>query len=465
MSKENLLTTVVVVIFLFSVNCTKEEHGEKDIIAVVGDRSVTTTDFIRRVELSPLPSGIDINTSEGKQLVLELLIAEKLFANVAESLGYDADPILQKKIRSIEASSVGRELYRDVVRKEVEVSEDEITDAVMKMGQTLVVRFVQTNDPDVARTWKQGLDGGVSFDELLEESIGGPASPESNRIEFSWGKTEHQIEEVAYQMHVGDVSPLIPVSNGFVILKLENRIQEMLPTATYSTTKRSTAEKLLRRRKEAVHSGQFVDRFMQDKNVVLKGTPFSILISELEEWVEFDEENRDQPKIKLFVNQEVVLVEDRLNEHLDDMLVEFTGGGWTIRDFLEKLWLNEIPLSLKTRRHFRRGLQESIRILVRDALLAEEGYSRGLDRRTSVKYDVGIWTDYFLSVLYSNHLKREDADVGEWLKILREKYKIIIDEEKLTRIELTTIPMVAVWTDFQRQLVVPRWSSLGDVSR
>ena len=463
MWKKNFFATLIVT-FLISINCTREEHEEKDIIASVGDRSITTTDFVRRVELSPLPSWIDISTSKGKQDALDLLIAEKLFANVADSLGLDADPIFQKKIESIEASSVGRELYRDVVRKEVEVGEDEITDAVMKMGQTLVVHFVQARELDVAQTWKQRLDGGLSFDELLEDITGDSPSPEDNRIEFSWGKTEPQIEEVAYQMHVGDVSPVIPVSNGYIILELENRIQELLPTAAHSAARRSTAGKIIRRRKEAVRSGQFVEEFMRDKNVVLKRIPFSILISELEEWVEFDEENRNQPRIKFFIHREVNLVEDRLNEHLDDILVEFTGGGWTIRDFLEKLWLNEIPLSRETRRHFRRGLQESIRILVRDALLAKEGYRRGLDLRTSVKYDVGIWKDYFLSVLYSNQLKKENADIGERFRMLREKYGIIVNEEQLERIELTTIPMVAVWTDLQRQLVVPLWPLLEETS-
>ena len=327
-----------------------------------------------------------------------------------------------------------------------------------------VVHFVQARELDVAQTWKQRLDGGLSFDELLEDITGDSPSPEDNRIEFSWGKTEPQIEEVAYQMHVGDVSPVIPVSNGYIILELENRIQELLPTAAHSAARRSTAGKIIRRRKEAVRSGQFVEEFMRDKNVVLKGIPFSILISELEEWVEFDEENRNQPRIKFFIHREVNLVEDRLNEHLDDILVEFTGGGWTIRDFLEKLWLNEIPLSRETRRHFRRGLQESIRILVRDALLAKEGYRRGLDLRTSVKYDVGIWKDYFLSVLYSNQLKKENADIGERFRMLREKYGIIVNEEQLERIELTTIPMVAVWTDLQRQLVVPLWPLLEETS-
>ncbi|NQT27294.1 hypothetical protein HQ585_18210 [candidate division KSB1 bacterium] len=440
--------------------CGRTQEQDADVLLTVGDRAIMVRDFVQRVEMSPLPVGIDINTLEGRRRALDMLVTEKVFAAEAEQLGLHENPVFQKKVRSVESSAVGRELYHEAVRNEVWIHEDEVRDAFQKMNEKLVVRFLQTADQEVAAAWKGMLDDGIPFERLLEE-IYGRTDPGDSRVEFTWGQAEPAIEEAAYRMDAGEVSPVIQVSNGYLILKLENRVREMMSTEEHFASRKATIEKMIRRRKEALRSGQFVEAFMKDKRVVLKGRLFILVAEELEKWIDFDEETESRANVKMFVEQEVILTEERVADHLDDALVTFRGGEWTVRQFLEKIWLQEVPINRRSSRAFRRDLQKAIRMMVRDALLAEEGRRRGLAQRPRVRADVAIWRDNFLFILAKNRMMAEGRDPRLAFRESAAEYSAFVDAERLMNIPLTGVPMIAVWTNFQRQLAVPIWPQLG----
>jgi len=185
-----------------------------------------------------------------------------------------------------------------------------------------------------------------------------------------------------------------------------------------------------------------------------------MVIKELEKWIDFDEDLKEQPKIKIMLKQEIDALDDRLEDNLDEILVEFKGGGWTVGRFLEKLWLMEVPLTKISREAFRKSIRESIRLLVRDELLAEEAFRRGLLEHDTVQDDISMWKDNFLYITMKNSIMEREDD--PWLFYLNHKheYSIEVDENKLRNLELTIIPVIAVWTNFQRQLTVPLWPQL-----
>jgi hypothetical protein len=67
-------------------SCEKHESPPER-LAQIGDRYITTDEFVNRAELSPPPNFCRINGFSGNRALLELLISEKLLANEAEALG------------------------------------------------------------------------------------------------------------------------------------------------------------------------------------------------------------------------------------------------------------------------------------------------------------------------------------------------------------------------------------------
>jgi len=451
---------LIIGLYLFSL-CSRPAGTGEQILAVIDNRYISDGDFIKRVELSPLPPYVDIKTYKGREDALNLLIAEKLLAVEAESKGLQHNPLFLHKIENVKKSAVVRELYREVVRKEVTVDEHDVREAFEKMNEKLVVRFIQSNDLNRIRLWSRLLDKGMPFDTLLERIQGRPLTENDQRIEFTWGQAEPAIEDAAYNLEKGGISSVLKVSNGYIILKLENRIKDVMLTEEKYASKKRTIEKIIRRRREAVRSGEFVENFMKDKNVVLKGLPFNYMVKELEKQIDFNRKKKKSSRMKMLVQQEVNLVEDNLTNHLDDVLVEFEGRGWTVGQFLEKLWMMEVPLNRESPVLFEKNLKESIKILVRDELLAEEGLRRGLAKTHHVRKEVSIWKDNFLYAMMKNRYIESGMDIQKVIKDLRRKYSVKVDSTLLKKIELTNVPMVAVWTDLQRQLVVPIWPQLS----
>jgi len=63
---------------LVLVACSKKPAND-DIIAIVGDRIITTDEFIRRPEYTIRPPHRSMNSNVEKMIVLNSLILEKLF--------------------------------------------------------------------------------------------------------------------------------------------------------------------------------------------------------------------------------------------------------------------------------------------------------------------------------------------------------------------------------------------------
>ncbi len=458
MCRRCLLWPILIIGSLY-IHCGKSDENDADILARAGDRVITVPEFVMRCEFSPLPDDIRQDEFEGKRRALDLLIAEKLFAQEAERQGLLEEPIQQKKLRTLEMAAVGRELYRDEVQKKVVVEESEIRDAFAKMGEKRVVRFLRTTRPEEAEMWQEEIEQGLSFDTLWDRAVAESGDTSTNRIEITWGEYDESLESAAYALAPGEVSSLVKASDGYYLLTLENREREILQTHLAFSSKRRTIEKILRRRKEAARSDVFVSSFMEDKQVTLKGGSFTILMKVLEQRVDFDshDERGFQPKIQHLEESEVVALENELESHLDDVLVEFTGGGWTIREFLEKLWLQEVPIQRQSRKRFIQGMREAIGIMARDELLAREGLRRGLRNRPSVQRETRMWQDYLLYVSYKNTLRSEGQDITMTLEHLYRDIPVDIQDAKLHDIAITDIPLLAVWTDFHRQLVVPMW--------
>jgi len=449
----------ILIIGLFSIHCSKSDEDDADILARVGSRVITVQEFVMRCEFSPLPDDIRQDEVEGKRRALDLLIAEKLFAQEAERQGLLEEPILQKKLHTLEMAAVGRELYREEVQKKVVVEESEIQEAYAKMGEKRVVRFLRTTRLEEAETWQKEMEQGISFNTLWDKAVAVSGDTSTNSIEITWGEYDENLEDAAYTLAPGEVSPLVKASDGYYLLTLENRTRDIMQTHLAFASKRRSIEKILRHRKEAARSDAFVSSFMKDKQVTLKGGPFAILMEALEQRIDFDSDDECgfKPKIQHLEESEVVALENELESHLDDVLVEFSGGGWTIREFLEKLWLQEVPIQRQSRRHFIQGMREAFGIMARDALLAEEGIRKGLRNRSSVQRETKMWQDYLLYVSYKNTLRSEGQDISMTLEHLYRDIPVDIQDAKMHDIAITDIPLLAIWTDFQRQLVVPMW--------
>ncbi|MDZ7292680.1 MAG: hypothetical protein ONB44_17775 [candidate division KSB1 bacterium] len=247
------------------------------------------------------------------------------------------------------------------------------------------------------------------------------------------------------------------------IALVQKSLPESKPLLTQSEylQRRASIKKILRTRRADELSDRFVQRFMSNRNLVLKGKAFSQLAKYIEQRVEF---KYLSPVLKMQPLTEVDYrrLEDDLHSRLDEPLIVFAGGQWSIRETLEKLRLKELPLNRESPTAMRNTLRRDLLELARDELLAQEGYRRHLDKRPAVQEEVRVWVDHHLYTQMISRLSLPpqfgaEIEFPPQIAKLKDKYRVTVAEDKLKQTTLTGINMFAFYPGRPQRLAVPLW--------
>ena len=228
--KPNFLKLVVAIfclLFLGSNVFAAEQKlpvikGQK-IVAMVNDEPITLEEFGQ--ELAALNKGKGTKEKPDKKDEADLLnrvINSRLMVQEGRRIGLDDLPdardlvdvfskvtlremLVERQLKNVKADEKGVErLYRDFVKE-------------WKITSILIEK------EEEAKKAEEALKGGKSFDELVKKLIeNGKAKGGEEKNYFKKKDLDPQISEVLSKMEVGSISPIVPIKNGFVILKVED---------------------------------------------------------------------------------------------------------------------------------------------------------------------------------------------------------------------------------------------------
>jgi hypothetical protein len=437
-------------------NCQRDGQNEGSRIAKVGKKTIAVQDFLDRVEKGSPSSEWDMANPKDKENAIQDLIDEKLLAIAAEKQKIDKDWILQRKVRCAEIMVVAREWVSGKIRSKAVVGPEATQSALNKSRMMLKVRYLISTNRDEAQNWKKTIDRGKSFYAVLEEVTGKPLTEESNQVQFGWGQIEESLENAAYALEIGQTSPPVKTSKGFVVLRLEERLPNPSVQNLDTTLQKQWVQKILLDRKIRSLSQDVRDEFMKDKPFALKMEPFSIMTEELKKYVLFTREsgNAFQPLVHVLNDEQWQTIRNNLTPWLSVVLVEFKGGQWTLEDFLQRLWFIQIPILRESPEALRKGIRDTIRNLVVDDLLAMEAMVRKFDQRPEVSRQVKVWKDAFLAQTMKNTY-HEAVPLASFLETLRAQTRITIDRQKLHEITPVFLPFAPALDGMPK--IVPDW--------
>ncbi len=151
-------------------------------------------------------------------------------------------------------------------------------------------------------------------------------------------------------------------------------------------------------------------------------------------------------------------------------LVNFDGDSWSVEEFLEVAYGRGVRFP-DSSNAINPWIQEKIGILVRDELLAREGFSQGLDTSKTVRTRVNRWDNYFRSRLYLDYLKARTVDDSAYRAMVRAQLdslsaalEVSVDSSQLDDLEITPMQMTVIKRTSTSRLAVPPFpSSLLDL--
>lgn len=350
-------------------------------MARVGDIYISADDFRISYELSPVDKNeYDKNYFAKKKAHLQAMIDNKLLVIAGKEQHLDES--LSKILAWYEKQAVIRELYREVVKDKVTISEEEIRNAFPLSSQRLMLRQLLYVSEDEAFAAYKRLQNGESFESLAKESA--RSNAELSYIltprEFKWGEIDERLESVAYNLAAMEVSSPVKIDQIYHLIQLVNRKESLLLTEFSFQERSDYIEKTIRFREEAKLAERYAKTVLSDKHLEVDG---KVLL-------EFTERFRSakfyNDETGILTTSALVGSERNIKDLLDKNLVCFTGGSWTLREFLD--YIKYIPPGDRPNLAEPAQLKVDIALIIRDEFMVKEGYKRSLETCSTVKKEL-----------------------------------------------------------------------------
>lgn len=387
----NLILIVFGCIFLVS-GCTGSKLDEHT-VAVVKNEKISTDDLILNYELMPGWA----SSKKGKEALaahVDLLLQKKLFALEGRRQGFDRDPEVQRIVNWIKADELRKALYRDEIEAKIPISESDLKTAFQKENVQFQVRHLFARTEAEINALQKALDQGISWDELAQATFTDSNLAKSGGA-LGWigvGQMDPVIEDTIFALPAGRISQPVRSRYGFHLIQVLNTRQNIFMAEENFQSQKERLFNQLRRREEKKRADAFIKTFMAEKDVKMINQSFDHLVAKIRDNV-IDTRDLGQLNLPQIKDGELDNLSQGLENRLNDVLITFKGGEWTIGDFLEKLY--QIPPARRPRVTSPIKFRDDLGIMIRNEFLTQEARRRGLDNDPLVQKEVKHWQDEY----------------------------------------------------------------------
>ncbi|MCF7741465.1 MAG: hypothetical protein K9N00_06685 [Candidatus Marinimicrobia bacterium] len=474
------------IIFLVLVNSCQKETSEskqwdENILARVGDKTISKAEFIRRAEYTPRPKYCQQDFPIHKKIILNSLIAEKLLALE----GQDTTAIFSNKsftsyLKGRKEQAMRQYLQYKMGHERVEKID---TTKALKLAQfskrKYKVDYITATNADTAQKIVNALKQNQEFSDVVNNYYILDSIPKKS---VKWHEVEDDrvMEAFFTKNHdKNDIIGPIPVSNNqYLIAKIdqyeenvgENR-QEFLNrfkrVVDYET--RQAADEEYTEYVRQVMDGKKLN-WNRDILIELVNIVAPQYLNSREE-----QKNRLQNIFWKIEKREHDIQTDRekLNNIRNQELFNVGGDSWTVERFLQYRRVH--PLVFRKRKmknhEFTENFQMAIVDMITDYYLTKEAYKQNLDEVSIVSRNYNMWKDHLAGMyMFGNYQKKLQVDSTDksqekiinkyynpYIDSLQKKYSsmIEINADVFNDIEITKMQMIANKTNAPFPILVP----------
>lgn len=385
----------VLVVYFSLWACGTQRDAADDIIATVGDRTITVASF-QRVYLPQILYLDKQDSPETREEVLDALITQKILAQEAEKIHLDSTALVRRATKIAERKSMAKLLYRECVQQRINPpTEQEVWEAFVRSRTKLLVRHLAVTTKAEADSLHQILlSGSATFEEIASD-IFEDVQLRYNGGLLGWvtfGDLDETLENVVFNLKLGTPSEPVQSLYGWHILRVDDSRRLVAFDKREFDRQRKNLETRVYMRHELRFGTQILNDYMKSKNI-----EFNKVVTEQVWGILRPRLRRSRESGTLFPSEFLKLSREEFGSEnkllLGRVLVSFEGGSWTVEMFLDRL-------PEMKREYLFGNLAIGTAYLIRDELLARDGYARKYDRDPDVIRQVEDKKDQLLEHLY-----------------------------------------------------------------
>lgn len=492
--QQRLVVTAVVLLLVACSSNNISDNAESAlpdslILARVGDRVITTQDFIRRAEYVPRPDYCLGSSYIDKKIILNSLIAEKLLALEQNSGALDSNRYYRHYIQGRTEQAMRQWLSNVEGFEKAHSDTSAIKARYRLLGKTYdIAWFAIPNDDDIAKV-QMLIESNVSFNEIYEAFTKTDTIPR-RQVQYKYTEDPILLNALFTQpVERGEVIGPLKAQDGTVLViqvlgwKSQPAITEKAAAERWQSAETDLKQELGLKQYE-----KFVGEVMRGKSLKFDSQTFPQYANYMgQRFVKSLTEKKQQLNLALWdidstlSGREVQPLEP---DFKDRPLFTLDGKTWTVEQF-EDLMLSH-PLVFRNRHfpasQFPKEFKLAIVDLVRDHFLNLIAYDRGYDRLPAVQLNTQLWDDFYhFKTRRDQFLQHIDEPVDStvsansliqnylngYVDSLQTKYSdiILINIPRFEKLQISSVAMFVTQQNMPYPILVPSFPLITTDSR
>ncbi len=467
-------------------NCDKPPQVAGEVLARVGDRVITSEDFMRRAEYTIRPDYCSDDNYIHRKIVLNSLIAEKLLA-----LESPESPLLENEaftayIQGRQEQAMRQWLFKTQGRDQVSVDSSEIRRAMKKAGRTYTLQFLTLPDSAALQGWERARADGYGFDDIAKALLGADSIPTHELGWFERGDDNIHSAVFDQDPGKGDILETVTLDDGqFMAIKVVGWVDRPAITDLQIQQQYQDVTERLHQRKADARYRSYVAQLMAGKRLDLNPDVFNSYAEQAARIYLRSPKEKQQLLNQAIWNAEEQVYTEPIGPGTklpaDAVLYSVDGSEVTIAEF--EIILKRHPLVFRKRKmttlEFGEQLKYAVADLIRDEVLTKEAYRLGYDQVPNIRQQTEMWQDHYVSrqtrndyvseqmLATADSVQRSETEVierymGPLINRLQMKYsdQITINTDLFEKLKLSTVPMMVSSRNVAFPLAVPAFPRL-----
>lgn len=236
--------------------------GNDDVLAVIGDRTVTRTEFMDVVRGNE--RNYPFEPDSARKLAFEDIVRRELMVLEAIRRGMDQLPETQTKRSEVERSVLIRELYLAEAPNDLPVSDAEIRTFYDWRDTTANVLLIYTPTREAIDAAAKAIKGGASFEETANRyNVPGTLPPDGR---LGWRLPGDLVDPLDGYLRTAELNELVgpvraPAEGWFLLKVLERRPNDEQPSFEQQ---RPALEAMIRQRKQRTLGTRIYTKLRED---------------------------------------------------------------------------------------------------------------------------------------------------------------------------------------------------------
>ena len=361
-------------------------------LAVVGDYKITMEEFEELVPPTRYAFPTAQDEFDGKRDMLDSLIVSRLLIDAAYEIGLDKSEELARVVLANKDKFLLNVLAKREIADKVDASEAEIRDFYNHLEYKIRASHIVVSDPDTAQALFERITSGESFEKLAYEYSIDP-SAKKNKGDlgyFSWGAVVDELQETAFAMESGEVSPPVKSMLGYHIIKLVDKLPD--EQRQEFDAMKTDIERQIKNRKSLALRTKFFESMEEKYKVTVDTTTCAYLLHKRETMY---------PPMLLETLPRNDFDMDQLDRNEKELvLATWDGGQMTVHEYLAQA--QKVPANIRPDFDQYDSLASLIHAMNRPNVLVTEAHRSGLDSDPDYVRKVKLFKELTMADLMRN---------------------------------------------------------------